>query len=48
MVDKKGEQFDFWQDHSMHYLEMAYRRDKRGRLESRMDMAKGQVSVEIQ
>ncbi len=33
MVDKKEEQFDFWQDHSMHYLEMAYRRDKRGRLE---------------
>ena len=33
MVDKKEAQFDFWQDHSMHYLEMAYRRDKRGRLE---------------
>ena len=33
MVDKKEEQFDFLQDHSMHYLEMAYRRDKRGRLE---------------
>jgi len=48
MVDKKGEQFDFWQDHSMHYLEMAYRRDKRGRLEKPDGYAKGQVSVEIQ
>jgi len=27
---KKG--FDFWQDHSLNYLEMAYRMDKRERL----------------
>ncbi len=26
--------FDFWQDHSLHYLEMAFRADRRERLES--------------
>ena len=26
--------FDFWRDHSLHYLEMAFRHDRRERLES--------------
>jgi len=30
MTDKE---FNFWQDHSMQYLEMAFRRDKEGRLD---------------
>ncbi len=34
MVDKKERKFDFWQDHSMRYLEMAYQQDKKGRLEN--------------
>ena len=25
--------FDFWQDHSLHYLEMAYRNDRREKIE---------------
>ncbi len=33
--DKKdGKKFNFWQDHSDHYLEMAYRTDKRERIEA--------------
>ncbi len=31
-TDKK--KFDFWQDHSLHYLEMAYRTDKRASIEN--------------
>ena len=27
-------QFNFWQDHSMHYLEMAYRHDRREKIEN--------------
>jgi nitrogen fixation NifU-like protein len=26
---KRQEKFDFWQDHSLHYLEMAFRTDRR-------------------
>ena len=26
-------EFDFWQDHSEHYLEMAYRSDRREKIE---------------
>lgn len=25
----EGKEFDFWQDHSLHYLEMALRTDRR-------------------
>ena len=28
-----GEKFDFWRDHSLHYLEMAFRYDRRERLQ---------------
>jgi len=28
-----GGKFDFWRDHSLHYLEMAFRYDRRGRLQ---------------
>jgi nitrogen fixation NifU-like protein len=35
MDEKKDKhKFDFWQDHSTHYLEMAYRRDKIERIEN--------------
>ena len=27
-------QFNFWQDHSVHYLEMAYRHDRREKIEN--------------
>ena len=30
MIEKN---FDFWRDHSLHYLEMAFRYDKRERLQ---------------
>jgi nitrogen fixation NifU-like protein len=32
MTENKNEEFDFWQDHSLHFLEMAFRTDKRERL----------------
>ncbi len=32
-LDKEGN-FDFWQDHSLHYLEMAFKTEKRERIES--------------
>jgi len=31
---KENKQFNFWQDHSLHYLEMAYRTDKIERIEN--------------
>lgn len=31
MTEKK---FDFWRDHSLHYLEMAFRHDRRERLQN--------------
>ncbi len=31
---QQKEKFDFWQDHSLHYLEMAHRTDKRERIEA--------------
>ena len=34
MKHEGGKVFDFWQDHSIHYLEMAYRSDKRERIET--------------
>lgn len=34
MKHEGDEKFDFWQDHSAHYLEMAYRTDKRERIET--------------
>jgi nitrogen fixation NifU-like protein len=30
----EGKTFDFWQDHSLHYLEMAFRNDRRGRIDN--------------
>ena len=33
-TEEKDKKFDFWQDHSMHYLEMAYRMDKIERIET--------------
>lgn len=32
MKSEGNKKFDFWQDHSVHYLEMAYRTDKRERI----------------
>lgn len=32
--DKGREEFDLWQDHSLHYLEMAFRTDRRESLEN--------------
>jgi nitrogen fixation protein NifU and related proteins len=32
MTDDKTEGFDFWQDHSLRFLEMAFRTDKKERL----------------
>lgn len=32
MTDEMTEEFDFWQDHSLRFLEMAFRTDKRERL----------------
>ena len=29
-----AKEFDFWQDHSLHYLEMAFRHDRRERLQN--------------
>ena len=29
----EANKFDFWQDHSLHYLEMAYRNDRREKIE---------------
>ena len=29
----KSKEFNFWQDHSLHYLEMAYRSDRREKIE---------------
>ncbi len=31
---KKEKKFDFWQDHSLHYLEMALKADNRARIEN--------------
>jgi len=31
---KRSKQFNFWRDHSLHYLEMAYRTDKIERIEN--------------
>jgi nitrogen fixation protein NifU and related proteins len=33
MADDKTEGFDFWQDHSLRFLEMAFRTDKKERLD---------------
>jgi nitrogen fixation NifU-like protein len=32
MADDDTDRFDFWQDHSLRFLEMAFRTDKQGRL----------------
>ena len=31
--EDKEREFSFWQDHSLNYLEMAFRQDRRGRIE---------------
>lgn len=31
-MEKEQEQFDFWQEHSLHYLEMAFRTDRQERI----------------
>jgi len=31
--DPKADEFSFWQDHSLNFLEMAFRTDRRGRIE---------------
>lgn len=33
-MDSKEKPFDFWQDHSLRYLEMAFRTDRRERVEN--------------
>ncbi len=34
MTEKTNSKFDFWQNHSLHYLEMAFRSDRREKIDN--------------